>query len=85
MAEAIKTLQRALEDPRLSIPSSARRSPSASSLSSDTHFVDPFNEEADGDEESIHREFIEEEIGALRRLSGDGERPLPPVRASYMC
>jgi hypothetical protein len=62
--EAIKTLQRALEDPKLAVNRS----------------LEEERKEEDADR-FLHREFMEEGIGALRRLSAgkDADQSLPPV------
>lgn len=110
MAEAIKTLRRALEvricsfaltrtsfnpqltfrfddahsqDPHLSSPAIHRGS-TVGSVGSDkqsTHATKSIHSlpiEENYEELKVHREFIEEEIEALRRSSGDGH-DLPPV------
>jgi hypothetical protein len=47
--------------------------------------LDSLHEEEGAEDQSIHREFIEEEIGALRRLSGEETHPgLPPVRLTLL-
>lgn len=91
MKEAIKTLQRALEEPRLTVPGSNPTSPVTSRLLPGTDSVPILAPEiskekstrnlaSEGEEElCIHREFIEEEIGALRRISGDADCSLPSV------
>ncbi|KAF8528486.1 hypothetical protein BU17DRAFT_37976 [Hysterangium stoloniferum] len=75
--EAIKTLQRALEDPRLALAGTkAHLAP-----------VTPLQPMAPGDgpwdpdqEAAFHREFLEGGLDALRRLSGakGGDESLPP-------
>lgn len=60
---------------------SRRNSARSSDSPHEKKVLDSLHEEEEAEDQSIHREFIEEEIGALRRLSGEGADPsLPPVR-----
>lgn len=75
IAEAVKTLQRALEDPHLSTPSSRKSSNSSDSRSPVS--VEQLMAEHK-DDMTIHREFMEEEIEALRNTFSSDIETIPP-------
>lgn len=78
LAEAVKTLQRALEDPKIVPVTSSRRGTMDEAQTQQARA-----DSDDVDDSGIHREFVESGIDALRRLSsGKGleEEGLPAVR-----
>jgi hypothetical protein len=87
MAEAIKTLQRALEDPRLSTRRTSVQLNEGLQFDLDPSYTrilpSPLGSIGEAaievDDGLTHREFMEEGVSALRRMSGDRDQSLPAV------